>query len=228
MRHYYGIGAKVIVHDGGPIGMGLIIGAENRRWDTKGQLNDELAMKLKNECWRGTDADWVIVADADEILYFPEGAEKTLETYTKRGAAMIKPLGYEMFSDALPTGRGEIYDEIKMGARDDKWYAKPILFTPHKIIESGFGIGAHEATPVLKSGRSIHVGLDWPQATPHCLLLHYHQIGGLQRIAERYDATRKRLSRINEKQLWGNFKPGLEHAQEKRDYILPLLEQVIP
>jgi glycosyl transferase family 2 len=231
IRHYRTFANRIVVHDGGPDHTqkihALTHGCEVLEWETGGQLNDELAMKLKNECWIGTDADWVIVADADELIYFPQGATLTIAGLEDLGAAMIKPQGYEMFSDELPPEKGQIYETIKDGARDDKWYAKPILFSPARISETEFGLGAHEADPVMKNGKQYHVGANWP-ISPDVYLLHFHQIGGLQRIAERYDATRKRLSRVNEQHLWGNFKPGLEHAQEKRDYILPRLQSVIP
>lgn len=231
LRHYTSFCDTVIVHDGGPVGWSSITakryGAHAEDWDTSGQLNDQLAEKLKNECWLETEADWVICADADELFYFPQGVVPTLERYSKIGGAVIRPHGFEMFSDTWPITTGQIYEEVKMGARDDKWYAKPILFSPHKVSESGFGIGAHESRPVLKNGRVLTVDGNWPLANPPTYLLHCHQLGGLERIAARYDATRKRLAKVNEAHNWGNFKPGLVHAQEKRDLILPRLEQVI-
>jgi Glycosyl transferase family 2 len=230
LRHYLKF-ASVVVHDGGPEGWSTItaerMGAKAVPWDTSGKLNDELAMNLKNECWKGTDADWVICADADELVYFPEGATVTLSAYSRMGAAVIKPEGYEMFSEIFPTGEGQIYDQIKEGSREDKWYAKPILFSPKKVKETGFGIGAHDAFPVLHNGMVIHTDKSWPNPNPRALLLHYHQIGPIERVASRYDDTRKRLARVNEMNRWGNFKPGLAHAQEKRAYILPRLQQVV-
>lgn len=36
---------------------------------TGGVLRDDIHLHLKNNCWKGVDADYVIVADADEFLY---------------------------------------------------------------------------------------------------------------------------------------------------------------
>lgn len=231
LRHYQTFASRIIVHDGGPsftYSHCAPPGIEVRKWDTAGQLNDQLAADLKNSCWEGSDADWVICVDADELIYFPNGAQETLAAYCRLGAAAIKPHGFEMFADFEPAGPRQIYDYVKQGARDDKWYAKPVIFSPKKVAESGFGIGAHESRPVLKNGYRCYVGKRWPQAEPACYLLHFHQVGPIEDVAARYDATRKRLAAINEKHNWGNFKPGLVHAQEKRDYIIPRLEQVIP
>lgn len=244
LRHWSRFASDIVVHDGGPTGLpasdciaktdqlfpvGPCISRLN--WDTAGQLNDELARRLKNECWRGTDADWVAIVDADELLYFPGGAASALSVYEKSGAAVIKPSGFEMFSEEWiePTMfAGQITELVKDGSPDDKWYSKPVLFSPKRIAESGFGIGAHESAPVLRDGRRFKVGRDWPKANPPAYLLHFKSIfGGLERIATRYDATRTRLAQVNVRNNWGNFKPGIVHAQEKRDLLLPGVRRVI-
>lgn len=234
----YGAIVKIVIHDGGPSGLSAILAegkfpwVECRRWDTAGELNDELARRLKNECWKGTDADFVAVLDADELLHFPAGALDTLESYERTGAAVIRPSGFEMFSDhweePVRNPDWQITELVKDGSPDDRWYGKPILFSPRRVAQSGFGIGAHESDPVLKDGRSFHVGPDWPKANPPTYLLHFKSIfGGLDRIAARYDATRERLALVNVRNGWGNFKPGKVHAQEKRDLLLPGVRRVI-
>lgn len=232
LRHWQTFSDTIIVHDGGSTDgsqdIARLYGATVRPWDTKGQLNDEMAMELKNECWKGTEADWVICVDADELVYFPRGARDTLGTYSRMGAAVIKPHGFDMYSETFPTTDGQIYEEVRMGAPSDKWYAKPILFSPRKVMESGFGIGAHESRPVLKDGRCLSVGPLWPKANPPTYLLHFHHgIGTPERVAKRLDEKRLRLADINVKNRWGNFKPGAVHVQEKLDFIKAGLTQVI-
>lgn len=240
LRHYRSWGAqdqvRIVVHDGGPALVQKPVcdayQAEVKFWDTAGELNDELARILKNTCWKGTDAEWVIVVDADELLYFPGGVWETLATYDRIGAAVPKPQGFEMFSDEWHDPEhmesvSLITDWVTHGSPDDKWYSKPVLFSPKRVVESGIGIGAHESRPILKSGRSIYVSKNWPKAKPEVWLLHFHQIGPIERVAERYDATRKRLSSLNVSRRYGNFEPGLVHAQQKRDLILPHLRKVI-
>jgi len=243
LRHYAQFADDIVVHDGGPTGgpaRKVIAEVEKSfptgpcvswlNWDTAGELNDELARKLKNSCWRGTDADWVIAADADELIYAPNIRDR-LETLLAAGSAVLRPRGFEMFSDSWfePSDHpgAQITDLVKDGAPDDKWYAKPVVFSPRLVADSGFGIGAHESDPVLRDGRRFHVGKDWPFC--HALsLLHFKSIfGGLDRIAARYDATRSRLAAINVRNGWGNFKPGREHAQEKRDLLLPNVRRVV-
>lgn len=233
LRHYATFCSRIVVHDAGSTDGTLDIirqhGAECSTWNTHGELNDEMAMQLKNECWKGTKADWVIVVDADELLYFPKGAEETLATYTRLGAAIIKAHGFDMFSEVYPTTRGQIYDEVKLGAPSDKWYAKPVLFAPGLLEDTGFGIGAHESDPVLRTGRRFHVGPEWPKANPPVWLLHFHHgIGPIERIARRLDEKRLRLAEINRLHGWGNLQDGMTHAREKQEFIKAGLRQVIP
>jgi len=231
IRHYQTFATRIVVHDNFSTDrtreIALEMGAELQDWDTGGEFNDLMAMDLKNQCWRGTSADWAICIDCDELLYFPYGARSALATYEKLGAVMIKPHGFEMFSDGYPTTTGQIYEEVKIGAPDDKWYAKPVLFSPRRVSSSGFGIGAHEADPTLKDGMVLRIGADWPKAVPRAFLLHFHQIGPMGDIAAVYDARLARLSEVNVKNRWGNFKVGRVHAQEKRDYIITHLQEVI-
>lgn len=240
VRHYQQIADKIVIHDGGPVGRVEPFPALNvshpckgiyvEPWDTAGELNDELARNLKNSCWLGTDADWVIVVDADELIW-AEGLRYILADKLRSGAAILRPHGFEMFSDYWFTPEchpnTQITDLVKDGAPDDQWYAKPVVFSPRLVLDSGFGIGAHESDPVLRGGRRFHVGQNWPYCDGLCLL-HFKSIfGGLERIAKRYDATRKRLASVNVRNGWGNFKPGREHAQEKRDLLLPNVRRVV-
>lgn len=246
LRHYAQFADYIVVHDGGPsfpltVAKQLIDAkfapptnakciVDHREWDTAGELNDQLARDLKNSCWQGTDADWVIVVDADELIH-AEDVRRKLAIHLNAGAAILRPHGFEMFSDEWfdPEWNPgmQITDLVKDGAPDDQWYAKPVIFAPRLVLESGFGIGVHESDPVLRDGRRFHVGRDWP-CCDGLALLHYKSIfGGLDRIASRYDATRNRLALCNVRNGWGNFKDGRVHAQEKRDLLLPHVRRVV-
>src|ERR1700690_2790184 len=216
VRHYLSYATKLVIHDAGG-GRSLEMEALDPRvcvlpWDDCPQVDELKYTELRNSCWKGTDADWVVVADLDELIYFPEGAEKSLGAYTQMGAAVIRPHGFELFSETYPTGNGQIYDEIKQAAPDDKWYAKPILFTPHLVSEIRLGMGSHAADPVLHDQRRFAVGQKWPFAKPPTWLLHCKQIGPVKDIADRYDATHARMCEMNLKMHWGNLEPGEKHV----------------
>ena len=230
VRHYLTYADKVVLHDagGGPLPAFIDYRVKVEPWDCP-EVNDIRYAQLRNDCWKGTDADWCVVGDLDELIYFPEGAAKSLGAYTQMGAAVIRPHGFEMFSETYPTNpHGQIYDEIKHGAPDTKWYSKPILFSPKLVSDMRFGMGSHEASPVLHDERRFHVGSKWPHAKPPAYLLHYHHIGPAKDIADKYDATISRMADVNKKNRWGNLEPGPKHVADKRALILPNLQQVIP
>lgn len=228
LRHYLTYAARVIVHDAFSTDRTRDVcreyGVEVRDWETDG-INDQLARELKDHCWKGTDADWAITADADELLHFPRGAGPTLAEYDRQGVAVAKPHGWELCSDVFPTTAGQIYDEVWYGARDDKWYAKPILFSPRRVASMNFAPGAHSCNAVLRDGTVL--GDPKAPSDPPCFLLHCKHLGPVERVAAEYAADRQRLSAINVQRKWGNFDDPLKHAREKRAGILSRIERVV-
>jgi glycosyltransferase involved in cell wall biosynthesis len=229
-RHYTSFCNRVVLHDMGSTDGTLEIadqfGIEVRKWDTGDKVDDRVNKNIKETCWQGTDADWVICVDADEFIYFPEGAGFSLHSYTNNHIPVVKPDGWEMTSETMPTTSGQIYDEIKMGGRDDRWYGKPVIFTPHLVQSIEFGAGAHVCTAILKDGTTFNNPI--AHSTPPAYLLHYHQIGSLERIAKKYDRTRSRMCDANIKYNWGWHGEGIVHARDKRAMIMSRLERVIP
>lgn len=248
VRHYLAVADRIVIHDGGPTGLSTkwvetgkyhapdspFLNVECRPWDTAAELNDALAMRLKNTCWRGTDADFVITADMDELVYSPLGLRRRLAIAKEQGAAVLRPHGFEMFSDHWFEAHTyvpevQLTELAPFGAPDDDWYAKPIVFSPRLVEDSGFGLGAHESRPWMKDGRGLVCDRKWPFASD-LHLLHYKSIfGGIDRIARRYDETRKRLCAQNVRNNWGNVHDsGAVHAQKKRDRLLPHVRRIIP
>lgn len=230
VRHYTTFANRIILHDlgstDGTLDIAAQFGVEIRQWDSKNQVNNLLLKQIKEQAWRGTDSDWIIVADTDELIYFPKGAVDSFNSYSVQGLPVIKPHGFEMFSETYPVTNGQIYDEVKFGARDDRWYAKPIVFSPGLVESIEFSAGAHECWATLKSSAKF----DNPtrHSEPPAYLLHYHHIHPIEKIAKNYDDCLARRSEEDIKNRWGNCDPGIKHAREKRAYILSRLEKVIP
>jgi glycosyltransferase involved in cell wall biosynthesis len=224
---------RIIVHDGGSddgtLDVAVSMGAIVKPWNIGGHFNDADNVKLKNECWAGSSADWVVVADADELLWSPAMPfPELLEQYEGQGIPIAKPSGFELCADAFPVyqpGR-QLIDLVKHGAPDDHWYAKRILFTPRRVMYMNFSPGAHGCDAVLSNG-SYHGNPRIPTAPP-VYLLHAKHLGPVERIAERYQRNQDRHSDMNRRMRWGNFEAPLKHAEDKRRGILSNLRQIIP
>lgn len=229
-RHYTSFCDRVILHDFGSTDKTLDIakqfGIEVVNQGHPEKFDDRDNTRVKNECWLGTDADWVMVMDADELMYFPNGAQETLAAYTAQGLAVVKPHGFEMLHKEFPKTSGQLYEEVKHGARLVD-YDKPVLFAPRLVETIQFSEGAHVCNRiVLKGGTCIPTPSAY--AEPPVYLLHCHHVGPIEWIAERYDIRTARHSEANTKNHWGNSKPGRIHAIEKRNFIQAKLEKVIP
>lgn len=229
-RHYTSFCDRVFLHDfgsdDGTLDIAKQYGIEIVNEGNPDKFDDRDNTRVKNECWLGTDADWVMVMDADELMYFPGGAQEALAAYTKQGLAVVKPHGFEMLHKTWPTTTGQIYDEVKYGARLVD-YDKPVLFTPRLVEKIQFSEGAHVCNSILmKNGSQMSTPSAY--ADPPVYLLHCHHVGPIEWIAGRYDIRTARHSEANTRNHWGNQKPGMVHALEKRNFIEAHLERVIP
>ncbi len=232
IRHYRTFCERVVIHDMGSTdgsqGVAVDCGASVTQHDGRGEFDDRDNKQIKQESWKLSGADWVIEADADELIYCPGGVAATFAAYEAQKLAVIKPYGYEMTCSEYPTTLGQIYEEVKHGARDDYWYAKPILFNPRMVASIEFSTGAHTCVAKLKDRRVVKLDHNSPASTPSCYLLHFHHLGPLERVAKLYDENRARQSAINKKMKWGLQEPGLTHAKKKRAAILSRIERVLP
>jgi hypothetical protein len=109
-------------------------------------------------------ADWVMIADTDEIVYHPNMMEK-LEELTARGVKKIFNFGYTMYHPEFPSTTGQIYEEVKLGW-PDKWSKKTTTFNPEIFIR--WSHGRHHVT----AGRRTPTELD-----TKINILHFRYLG---------------------------------------------------
>jgi hypothetical protein len=150
-------------------------------------FNDQHNLEIKNTCWQGSQFDYVIVADMDEVLYSPYGAWNIIKS--EPSATIFKTIGWQIMSNDMPV---DDLTEVLNGYRFDN-YSKNILFSPKHIQEINYNPGAHRINPigdVRYSEESLYV-------------LHYKHIGGIERTIQRYNDYKPRMSRANRKNGWG-------------------------
>jgi hypothetical protein len=162
------------------------MGCEVRLFGEPGQLNDQHYLDVKNHCWKGSTADYVIVCDCDEILLpgIPVNSSP-LQYYKDQGVTVLKTQGWQIISNEMPVND---ITEITNGWAFDN-YSKSIVFDPQAIKEIQFNPGAHKIAPV---GNVVY-------SDDPLYLLHYRQLGGVDRLINRYRAYQGRRSNHNKR-----------------------------
>jgi len=196
IKHYQQFCSKVIVYDNFSTDntreIAESMGCEVRMFGIEGQLNDAEYLKVKNNCWKGSQADWVIVCDADEILWHPDLAGM-LSRWKELGATIFNTIGWNIFSNDIPKSD---WLEIKTGVPDSN-YAKKIIFDPKRIKEINYQFGCHTFKPEGPLGV-----ISWSTEKP--IVMHYKHVGGAERLANRHALYSKRRSPINKRWHMGD------------------------
>lgn len=193
MRHYKQYG-KVFLYEGHSTDdsaeLAESLGATIIPLDTGNQVRDDIFVDMKNNCWKQSKADWVIVCDMDEFVYHPNFVAylKTIDDNTKH--TIIAPRTYEMISDFFPKKDGQIYDEVKFGF---EIRPKFFLFKPLELIEMTYGAGCHDAQP-QGNIYIIH--------TSEIICMHMRHLS-IDHVVNRNAYLYSRLSDENIKMGWG-------------------------
>lgn len=162
------------------------MGCEVRNFGIHGILDDREYTRLKNNCWRGSSADWVIIIDADEILVPNENDAKISWMLLRdKGIAQQIPIGWQVFSDGMPVNS---WTEITTGFIDLN-YSKICCFNPKLVKEINYVHGCHVAKPKFNGANSAVTGA--------FTLLHYRNVGGPDRLIKRHELYRSRMSDWN-------------------------------
>ena len=194
VKHYSQFGNIIFYEsnstDGSPefaeaLGCKVIKIAENNN-----EVDERIFTDLKNNCWKGSKADWVIICDTDEFVYHP----RLIELLENSPYTMYQPREFLMYSREFPTTSGQIYDEIKHGTLGVSGFGKTNLFKPSEIQEINYNHGSHSCSPVGNINLCPKTAIK---------TLHYHYPSVEYRI-NRNKYIAGRLSNINRVMGWGN------------------------
>lgn len=168
-------------------------GADVRLFGIKGVLSDKEYLKVKNHCWKGSDAHYVIVCDTDEILYHPAGIPEAMYSDEFIKPTVFRTQGFGIWDNRLPM---ETYMELDLGVFDES-YSKKIVFSP-KLREINYIYGCHVCSP---EGNVVYGDAKFA-------VLHYHNIGGVERVIKRHALYEGRRSDHNRR-----FGMGRQYAE---------------
>lgn len=119
------------------------------KYDTNNELSDRTYLKIKNNVWKDSNTDWVVVCDADEFLDIDYAK---LQQEQKMGTTIIKSTAYDMINPNV----GEIdIGNMKYGVRNE-YYDKCLMFNKKYIKEIRYEMGCHTCIPrgVIKYNRA--------------------------------------------------------------------------
>lgn len=176
--HYKKMGAKITVIDNQSTDKSRSIiekaGCTYMAYNSNNQIRDDLYLQIKNNCWKESKADWVIVCDIDELIEVNFDISK----YT-----IINTKGFDMIG--LPPS--------KLGVHN-KMYSKHIMFRPNCFKEINYTPGCHSLNPIASGTISGSVEI--------ANLLHYKYINE-DYVYNRHMMYQERLSDINKQLGWG-------------------------
>lgn len=196
LRHYGAFAERIVIYDhhstDGSRELARAAGCEVRDYDAPG-IHEPSVTALYNTCYREAmgQADWVIVADIDEIVYCPDW--ERIEGMAQRNRARaLQCAGYTMLHDAPPADDGrQIWESHRLGIRDEV-FDKIAVFRPE--IDINYDHGRHHASPSV-----------FPVAPPSLQLLHY-RYWGAEWLRERHMIHAHRMSVDNRINGWGRNK----------------------
>lgn len=186
------------------------LGCEVKKFGIQEELNDKEYVKVKNKCWKGSEADYVIVCDSDEIIYHPYLFD-VLQREKERGTTIFKTKGINIYSERMPD---KSFLELTNGVPDES-YSKTAIFSP-KLKEIWFEYGCHRSDPRGK--------LIWNESEVY--LLHYRNIGGVERLIDRHNQYRERMGEFNKRFNLGHH--YLQEDNERRNYFNKQISKATP
>lgn len=176
-------------------------GANVIHFETDG-VRIDLMMELKNNCWKESKADWVILPDTDEfIMIDKEQLEKS------RIDNMFRCYAYEMIGDTTDL------DKVIYGVRTGDGFDRTCIFKPSKIKEVNWSMGAHTSAPV---GKPCVV---WSSYRP---ILFHMKYFSKEYLKSRYKELAQRLTDIDNKNGWSYH---YKFSEKKIDKIFQDLDQ---
>lgn len=137
-------------------------------------VKEEILIDLKNNIWKNSSADWIIICDVDELLQINSEELKSLSDDVN----VISTKGYNMIditSDNLPV------DQLTHGNYAPP-YNKNIMFKNKSVQEINYTLGAHQCNPLPNPVFSSKI----------FKLLHYNKYGFT------LETFRKRFEIINQ------------------------------
>lgn len=180
-------------------------------FDFKGDYRDDFLMYAKNSEWKSSKgiADWVIVVDLDEFLYYENSIKEYLKLCESQNVSIPLTTGYDMISEETLQRSKPITEQVKFGVKN-KRFDKRVIFNPKLISDISFRPGAHLCDPE---------GMVRYSPTSKLKLLHYKYLGGIERFTNRWNTFGNNLSEVNIKNNWSIKRKDPKQAIYRYEFV---------
>jgi glycosyltransferase involved in cell wall biosynthesis len=214
LNYYSKICSKIIIIDNQSTDDSISLASKYKNVDIK-QLNsgnefvEDRLTESRNNCWKGSTADYVIVCDMDEFLYDENLLEK-LVMAKQQGVIMPMIIGYNMMSQDFPSNYNKlITEQVKHGVKSSR-FDKKIIFDPKRVKEINYRPGAHLSYPVFFEDNVVYPLLELK-------LLHYKYLGKYY-LYKKHEGYVNRMSEISKEKRHGyEYLEGENHINNMFD-----------
>ena len=209
LNYYSKICSKIIIIDNQSTDNSLSLASkykniEFRYLDSRNEFVEDRLTESRNNCWKESTADYVIVCDMDEFLYDENLLEK-LVLAKEQGIVIPMIIGYNMMSKVFPTNYDRlITKQVKHGVKSSR-FDKKIIFDPKKVKEINYRPGAHLSYPVFDENNGVDPLMELK-------LLHYKYLGK-DYLYKKHEGYADRMSEVSKEK-----RHGYEYLEGK-DYI---------
>ena len=126
---------------------------EVRKFDTGGEMNEQALTCIRNNCWKGSKADFCMVVDVDEV-YYSKDLVGELKKMKEQGVGAVKCNWYALCGDDVPTYKegsllhqqiGKAYKQYINHRDGFSEYGKIQLFNPKMAVDMHYSMGMHYA-----------------------------------------------------------------------------------
>lgn len=126
-----------------------------KQFDTNGEMNEQVLTYIRNNCWKGSNADWCIVVDVDEVFYSKDLIGE-LKKMKEQGVGAVSCNWYALCGDFVPEYKegmllhqqiGKVYKQYINHREGFSEYGKIQLFNPKMAVDMHYSMGMHYAFP---------------------------------------------------------------------------------
>ena len=182
-------GCHIIVYDNMSTDRSVEIAKANNceiiMYNTNDQICDSKYLEIKNNCWKSSKTDWVLICDMDELLEIDETLLRIEET---KGTTIINSIAYNMVN---------MNDDCELKIMDHgiriPMYDKNLCFNRASIADINYAPGCHTIDPIGNISYS----------STNYLLRHYVYVN-VDLFVNKYQLYASRLSQENLKNKWGS------------------------